>query len=70
MQIKARLYSIFIFVLCLILLVYVKFGSCAAFIQTWLGLGPMVAMEAATCISNMFFFMPKTPDLKEPMIQA
>lgn len=70
LQIKARLYSIFVFALCLILLVFVKINSCATYLQTWLGLGPMAAMETATIISNMFFYMPKTPDLKEPMIQA
>ena len=30
----------------------------------------MAAMEAATIISNMYFYMPKSPDLKEPMIQV
>lgn len=70
LQIKARLYSIAVFALCLILLVFVKLNSCATYIQTWLGLGPMAAMETATVISNMFFYMPKTPDLKEPMIQV
>lgn len=70
LQIKARLNSIFVFALCLILLVFVKINSCATYVQTWLGLGPMAAMETATIISNMYFYMPKSPDLKEPMIQA
>ena len=70
LQIKARLYSIFVMGLCLILLVFVKINSCASYVQTWLGLGPMAAVETATLISNMYFYMPKSPDLKEPMIQV
>ena len=70
LQVKARANSVAIFILCVPLLVFVKINSCATYAQTYLGLGPMTLIETVAVLSNLYFYMPKTPDILEPMLQA
>ena len=67
---RARLYGLIMFALSVVLLVFVKFYSCASYVQTYMGLGPLTIMETVMILSSIYFYMPKTPELIKPMLQA
>lgn len=52
------------------LLVFVKINSCATYVQTYLGLGPMVIVETVAVLFNLYYYAPKTPAILEPMLQV
>ena len=70
LQMRARLYGMTMFALSVVLLVFVKIYSCSSYVQTYMGLGPLTIMETVMILSSIYFYMPKTPELMQPMLQA
>mmetsp|Transcript_17938 Transcript_17938/g.53981 ORF Transcript_17938/g.53981 Transcript_17938/m.53981 type:complete len:703 (+) Transcript_17938:404-2512(+) len=61
-QVRFLSYSVAFFIICCILLWFVKLQSCASFVETWLGFSPLFIVMTVTCVSMAFIYQPKQAD--------
>ncbi len=38
--------------------------------ESWLGFAPVYVVETAVAVGGAYFFMPKNPDLQDPILRV
>ena len=59
-----------LFLISFIVLQFVKLNSCASYLESWLGFAPVYVVETAVAVGGAYFFMPKNPDLQDPILRV
>ena len=67
-QAHRRLIAVGLFLASFIALVFVKLNSCSSYMESWLGFTPVYVVETAVVVGGTYFFMPKNPDLQDPVL--
>ncbi|KAK9823190.1 hypothetical protein WJX72_000942 [[Myrmecia] bisecta] len=67
-ELRTRLYTIAVFFVSLLLLFWLRFNSCASYIQSWLGFGPLMMVATTLSVTQCYMFEPKDPDLALPVL--
>ena len=70
MQRRSRAWALAFFAISIVLIYYVRLGSCAAYIQTWLGLGPINFILSGLALSSAFMTMPIRPNSQPEALQV
>ncbi len=70
MQAHRRLIAAALFLVSFVVLQFVKINSCSSYMESWLGFAPVYVVETAVAVGGAYFFMPKNPDLQDPILRV
>ena len=56
---RARRFPIVFFIICIVLLAFVKLNSCSSYIEAWLTLLPMMVVMTVVSLVAAYIFEPK-----------
>ena len=70
MQAHRRMIAAGLFLISFVVLQFVKLNSCASYLESWLGFAPVYVVETAVAVGGAYFFMPKNPDLQDPILRV
>ena len=59
-----------LFLISFVILQFVKLNSCSSYMESWLGFTPVYVVETAVAVGGAYFFMPKNPDLQDPILRV
>ena len=69
-QAHRRLIAAALFLVSFVVLQFVKINSCSSYMESWLGFAPVYVVETAVAVGGAYFFMPKNPDLQDPILRV
>ena len=67
---RSRAWALAFFAISIILVFYVRIDSCAAYVETWLGLAPIQFIMTGLALNGAFLAMPTRPDKKHEASQV
>lgn len=68
MQAHRRLIAVGLFLASFVCLLFIKLNSCSSYMESWLGFTPVYVVETAVVVGGAYFFMPKNPHSKDPVL--